>query len=200
MEEKLQPAEPNERRIILVLHGLGGIGKTQLSLRFSSIYKDHYTAVFWLNGQSRDSLRRSILGIAKRLPRFHFSSPVEGKTLQEGEMDIAVQQVLGWFGIGSNKKWLLLYDNVDRDASSSVNDPQAFDVTQYIPQVQQGSIIITTRRAELSNLGEDLNVTTMGAEESSQVLRTRMNDKSLGKSYLPLFLAFCGHVLRRPRF
>ena len=183
MEDILQPSITDKLRTILTLHGLGGIGKTQLSVAFARKYQNEYTAVFWLNGQSRDSLKRSILGIAKRLPKEQFSSPVEIQTLQEGEVDIAVQEVLKWFRLAGNKKWLLIYDNVDRDNSSAFNDPQAFDIAQYIPQGDQGSIVITTRQANLGNLGEELKVTTMEPEESLEVLRTRMSGVGFGESH-----------------
>jgi hypothetical protein len=36
-------------RRTVVLHGLGGIGKTQLSVAYAKRHKDSYSAIFWLN-------------------------------------------------------------------------------------------------------------------------------------------------------
>ncbi|KAL9065496.1 MAG: hypothetical protein Q9161_008201 [Pseudevernia consocians] len=55
MEASLLPEDQNKQRRIFVLHGLGGIGKTQLSIAYARKHQKTYTAVFWLNGQSRAS-------------------------------------------------------------------------------------------------------------------------------------------------
>ena len=49
MEEVLCPGVERKERRIFVLHGLGGIGKTQLSLAYARKHQADYTAVFWLN-------------------------------------------------------------------------------------------------------------------------------------------------------
>ena len=36
-------------RRTVVLHGLGGIGNTQLTVAYAKRYKDSYSAIFWLN-------------------------------------------------------------------------------------------------------------------------------------------------------
>jgi AAA+ ATPase superfamily predicted ATPase len=33
----------------IVLHGLGGIGKTQLAVEYARRHKDSYSAIFWLD-------------------------------------------------------------------------------------------------------------------------------------------------------
>jgi len=45
------------RRKMFVVHGLGGIGKTQLCIEFVRRYQEKYTAVFWLDGSSEDALQ-----------------------------------------------------------------------------------------------------------------------------------------------
>ena len=45
-------------RRTVVLHGLGGVGKTQLAIAFAKRHKDNYSAVFWLNIKDEDSLRQ----------------------------------------------------------------------------------------------------------------------------------------------
>jgi ATP/maltotriose-dependent transcriptional regulator MalT len=36
-------------RRVAILHGLGGIGKTQLTVAYAKRYRHNYSAVFWLN-------------------------------------------------------------------------------------------------------------------------------------------------------
>jgi hypothetical protein len=44
-------------RSAVVLHGLGGIGKTQLAIEYITRHKEKYTAVFWFNANDEDSLK-----------------------------------------------------------------------------------------------------------------------------------------------
>ncbi|KAH9207782.1 hypothetical protein DL95DRAFT_272741, partial [Leptodontidium sp. 2 PMI_412] len=46
-------------RRAVVLHSLGGIGKTQLSIAYAKQHKDNYSAIFWLNIKDEDSLKQS---------------------------------------------------------------------------------------------------------------------------------------------
>ena len=58
-------------RRTIVLHGLGGIGKTQLTVAYAKRYKDNYSAVFWLNIKDEDSLKQSFAKVAKQILREH---------------------------------------------------------------------------------------------------------------------------------
>jgi len=42
-------------RRIVVLYGLGGIGKIQFTVAYAKRHKDNYSAVFWLNIKDEDS-------------------------------------------------------------------------------------------------------------------------------------------------
>ena len=46
-------------RSTVVLHGLGGIRKTQLAIVYARRYKTKYTAIFWVNSNNQDSLKLS---------------------------------------------------------------------------------------------------------------------------------------------
>jgi ATP/maltotriose-dependent transcriptional regulator MalT len=63
----LQPGKP-ERRKVVVLNGLAGVGKTQLASRFARDHKDKFTAILWLNGKGRETLLQSLASVFPRLP------------------------------------------------------------------------------------------------------------------------------------
>jgi hypothetical protein len=44
MEKQLMPGEVLDRRKICIIHGLGGIGKTQLAIEYARLHKDQYTS------------------------------------------------------------------------------------------------------------------------------------------------------------
>ena len=58
IEESLHDNAHTGRRIH-VLHGLGGIGKTQLAITYTRKHQKMYSAIVWLNGNSRDTLFQS---------------------------------------------------------------------------------------------------------------------------------------------
>lgn len=54
----------HNNRTCVVLHGLGGIGKTQLAIEYIRRHKEKYTAIFWLNANDQDSLKLSFRDVA----------------------------------------------------------------------------------------------------------------------------------------
>jgi AAA+ ATPase superfamily predicted ATPase len=54
----------HKSRSAVVLYGLGGIGKTQLAIKYTTRHKEKYTAIFWLNVNDEDSLKLSFRNIA----------------------------------------------------------------------------------------------------------------------------------------
>ena len=52
-------------RRAVVLHGLGGMGKTQLAIKYAKRHKNDYSAMFWLNIKDRDAVRQSFIRMAK---------------------------------------------------------------------------------------------------------------------------------------
>jgi len=64
----LTPDLARSRRKTFVVHGLGGIGKTQLCVNFARRHQRKYRSMFWLDGSSENSLKQAFLEIARRLP------------------------------------------------------------------------------------------------------------------------------------
>jgi hypothetical protein len=56
MKEQLMPSGVSDRRKICVIHGLGGMGKTQLGIEYARLHKALYTSFFWLDGKTEESL------------------------------------------------------------------------------------------------------------------------------------------------
>lgn len=142
----------SQRKVVL-LHGLGGIGKTQLAVAFVKEHKDTRSAVFWLNGKNEDTLKQSFVGIAKRLHNEYPSSALLKKAAEEKDCDQALAAMKQWLSIRGNTQWMLVFDNIDNPKLPGINDPQAYDIKLYFPEADQGSILITTRSSRLK-IGE----------------------------------------------
>ena len=114
MKEQLLPGEVSDRRKICVVHGLGGIGKTQLVIEYAILHQAKYTAFFWLNGKTEESLIQSLMLLAARLPKGQIADVNAGKVKGLEESRQKAQKVLQWFALKGNNQWLLVYDNIDK--------------------------------------------------------------------------------------
>ncbi|KAK4251063.1 kinesin light chain [Corynascus novoguineensis] len=139
-------------RQIFVLYGLGGIGKTQLAADFARRHKASFSSIFWLDGSSEDNLRQSLAGYASNIPEGQI--PDRSRDIvpaSDDEADTVAQDVLNWLTRPDNTEWLLIFDNVDQD-SNRCGKTGVYDIRRYIPD-DHGSVLITTRLAQLAHLG-----------------------------------------------
>jgi ATP/maltotriose-dependent transcriptional regulator MalT len=100
-------------RAAVVLHGLGGIGKTQLAVEYVRRRKEKHTAIFWLNANDEDSLRLSFRNIAQQVLQCHPLAGVLSSVDLEGDLDRVASAVKAWLDVQGNARWLRVYDNYD---------------------------------------------------------------------------------------
>jgi hypothetical protein len=178
LERVLLPERQSCRQQKLVLHGLGGIGKTQMAAEFASKHQRRFSAVFWLDGRSKDSLLQSIASCASRIPEHQISESSRTYSAgSDGDINIVVQEVMGWFAREDNTQWLLIFDNVDRDYKRHNTDPDAYDVRNYFSGADHGSILITTRLAKLEQLGDSQQLGKVNLDQARAILQTRLKKK-----------------------
>ncbi|KAI3326718.1 kinesin light chain [Xylariaceae sp. AK1471] len=135
-------------RRVVVLHGLGGIGKTQLAIAYAKQHKDNYSAIFWLNIKDENSLKQSFVKIARQIKRQHPLANRVGSVDIEGNLDGIIDAVMAWLSLPNNTRWLLVYDNYDNPKLPNA-DSTAVDILQYFPEAYQGSVVITTRSSQV---------------------------------------------------
>jgi hypothetical protein len=136
-------------RSCVILHGLGGMGKTQLAITYARRHKEKYTAIFWLNANDEDSLKLSFRDVAQQVLRHHPSTSGLSSVDQDKDLDQAVSAVKGWLDLPQNARWLMIYDNFDNPKTSGNPDNSAVDIRQFLPRSDHGSIIITTRSSQV---------------------------------------------------
>jgi len=185
LEQALLPQmQPKDcRRKILVLDGLGGIGKTQLAVEFARTHQMKFTAVFWLDGSSKDNLKQSIASCASRIPEGQI--PETSRKFLSGtggaNLDTMVDNFLEWLSRTDNRSWLMIFDNVDRDYQHNT-DSSAYDVMDYIPEADHGSVLITTRLANLRQLGASLHLNSVDLSQAREIFRKWYN-QDFGKGF-----------------
>ena len=183
LESVLVPTPDHDmRRKVYILHGLGGIGKTQLALEFARKHQQVFNAIFWLDGSSRNAIQQSITGISSKLPIKPISEGARNLN-QAAELDAAIDEILRWFSLPTNNQWLMVIDNVDRAYPSMGHEPEAFDVEEFFPDADHGSILITSRLKELEQLGSSHRADRMNEAQGTRLLEYRMGRAPKGALY-----------------
>ncbi|HTD20025.1 MAG TPA: helix-turn-helix domain-containing protein, partial [Ktedonobacteraceae bacterium] len=135
-----------------VLHGLGGIGKTQIAVEYAYRHAQEYTAIFWIGAETPESIASSFLSIATLL------GLPEHQESDQGRIAAAVRR---W--LSTHRQWLLIWDNVeDLDLLSS-----------YLPPARQGAMLFTTRQQTLGTLAQGMELQPMMEEEGTLFLLRR---------------------------
>lgn len=144
------------------LHGMGGVGKSQLALEYVYRHAAEYEVVCWIPAERPTQIQQAFVELARRL---HL--PVSSEAIT------AVPAVLEALRIGSPYgKWLLVFDNAESPAA----------VQEYFPSAPAGgpvgSVIVTSRNPQWNTLAHPLEVDVFEREESIQLLRRRNPDLS----------------------
>jgi len=179
-------------RRAVVLHGLGGIGKTQLAAAYAKRHKDSYSAIFWLSIKDEDSLKQSFVKVAKQISREHLSALRLGNVDTNENLDEVVDAVNAWLSRPNNTRWLMIYDNYDNPKLPGRTDPAAVDIRKFFPESYQGSIIITTRSSQV-RIGHLIQIRKLSdIRDSLEILSTISRRQGLitGKNVLDLILLF----------
>ena len=191
----------------IVLHGTGGMGKTQLALQYIYLHSKDYESVFLINAASDQTTRLAFTQIMQRLIEHHAQLSEDysqiGRLLgmtgkldangcfsatQPSEAQYVVDAVKRWFTLRENKNWLLVFDNLD--------DPDLVDIEEYIPSCNHGAVIITSRRRDLQQGRRGFEVNQMQPVEAIQLLLTACamprleNLEPSGKRHLDQLIKF----------
>lgn len=167
LERVLLPRAPPNRKQVLILHGMGGIVKTQLAVEFARKHQTSYSSVFFIDADSKDSLLRSFLAIYRSIAAGGLSKEEESANSLTQLEDVA-KKVLDWFDSEGNDRWLLIFDNVDR----APGDIDGFDIQAYFPSRDLDSVLVTTRLATLPISGHRRALSPMSVAQSLMLLRS----------------------------
>ncbi|ORY02205.1 hypothetical protein BCR34DRAFT_493307 [Clohesyomyces aquaticus] len=174
LERVLMPRPgQSQRQKMHVLHGLGGMGKTQLAVEFARRHHRRFSSVFWLDGRSVDTLKRSIASCASRIAQGQAPKTSTGYTADSSaDVDAVVKDVMAWLARPDNTAWLLIFDNVDREYKAQGGDPDAYDVKRYLSGADHGSVLVTTRLARLEQLGDSQQLGKVSKEQGQAIFES----------------------------
>jgi len=158
---------------VVALCGLGGIGKTQLSIHFARRFVDTYSSIFWLNAQDESTLKAGLVKIAAQVLE-------EPSVNNSSEEERIVQQMRQWFSRPDNDKWLVVFDNYDNPRVPRITSTTSYDIRDYFPHRVQGSILITTRSPRLSFAKQLAVKKLIDINQSLSILATRSGREITG--------------------
>ncbi|WP_169807480.1 tetratricopeptide repeat protein [Herbidospora mongoliensis] len=180
-----------------VIHGMGGIGKSELARRYIAMHSRRYRLVWWITATSDEEIKADLALLAGRL---HPPLP-EALVLSTAlGVEQAAHWALSW--LQAHNDWLLVLDNVE--------DPK--HVSELLAQLRNGHIVITTRRlvawpAEIIRLPLDILAEDAAIElialTSERTIdpreRSALEVIAAELGYLPLALEQAGAYIRESR-
>ncbi|MEV4657081.1 FxSxx-COOH system tetratricopeptide repeat protein [Micromonospora sp. NPDC049301] len=135
------------------LHGMGGVGKTQMSIEYAYRHQDRYRFIGFIDAERPEILMSQFVAMAGELGI---------NELQPDRVVGAVYRLLAQRG-----RWLLIFDNGEEPA----------DLVRFLPSgraARTGHVIVTTRRAGWRARGSTVDVDLFDRAESVDLLVQRV--------------------------
>jgi len=142
------------------IHGMGGVGKTQLAARYARQQREGYDVVWWVRAEQQPTLRADLAGMAAAL----------GLVDAEADEQDAITAAREW--LEQHERWLLVFDNA--------TGPDA--LADLLPEGSGGHVLITSRtHADWRGLhATPLALDVWARAESREFLRERTGEQDTG--------------------
>ncbi|KAF2798736.1 hypothetical protein K505DRAFT_405002 [Melanomma pulvis-pyrius CBS 109.77] len=178
----------------VALHGLGGIGKTQIAIEYAYWAHKAYPnmSIYWVHASNPKRFLQSVLKIAQECKIPGHDDPKADKSAL----------VKDWLEGNNCPSWLLILDNADDyemffsplkdehdipDSNSLGTDSR---LGRYIPECAHGSILVTTRNKQaavkLTRNRHLIEVEQMTSTEASQLVINKLEDAGLDHNQVAL--------------
>ncbi|GAA2082736.1 FxSxx-COOH system tetratricopeptide repeat protein [Actinomadura alba] len=109
-----------------VVHGMGGVGKTQIAREYAHRHGPHYDGVWWVDAGQPFSVAQGLTELAD-----HLGIPGDGARRRANAL---------WRELASRGRWLVIYDNAEDQR----------DLQPWWPTAGVGGVLVTSRTSSWS--------------------------------------------------
>ncbi|OAP54552.1 hypothetical protein AYL99_11000 [Fonsecaea erecta] len=147
----VDPSGTAEQLHSCVIHGMGGVGKTQVAIEYTYRHRRSYDFIFWIKSENEAVFANSITQISTSL------CLGLAETLASAR---AVEAVRKWFE-NSKKRWLLVFDNAE-----------TWDILEpCVPRSNHGAVLITSQNDQLGpHATVDIPLRSLNSTEGSELI------------------------------
>ncbi|MBV9449808.1 MAG: tetratricopeptide repeat protein [Streptosporangiaceae bacterium] len=140
------------RAIVQVLHGVGGVGKTELAVEYAHRFASHYDVVWWIAAERAALIGEQFAALARALG-----------CAEPGWELTAVRQAVH-ATLRERDRWLLVFDNAE--------NPE--DIAAWLPR-GHGHVLVTSRARDWDEIAEPVEVDVLARAESVAILQGRVD-------------------------
>ena len=140
-----------DKAVVQALHGMGGVGKTQLAAEYAHRFAGTYDLAWWINAGQGGLIGDQVAALGLAL----------GCIDAGAGMEVVRTVVLA--ELGDRGDWLLVFDNAETPA----------DVTPWLPG-GSGHVLITTRERGWDEVAAPVGVDVLARAESVAIMRNRV--------------------------
>ncbi|MFD0524846.1 FxSxx-COOH system tetratricopeptide repeat protein [Paractinoplanes durhamensis] len=142
-----------DRALVQVLHGIGGVGKTELAVEYAHLFGNEYDLIWWIPAERPELIGDHLAALAVK------AGLIAADSATPAAMEAIHQHLRG------RSRWLLIFDNAKRRD----------DLRPWLPD-GPGHLIITSRNTLWTGVAQPVDLDVFTRAESTALLQTHLPD------------------------